>query len=152
MRCFCLWLQYFFWMVLDVLYLYEHENVRTIIGKWYCDLAFLWLVFGMTLIVFHSFIVGLMRYTFVVHHQKTLKYGIEEMKNLFYWIAILVPFVITLWGFIARRQISSVTSLNKCYGNPVEAFLAEEDVLQQQRKVFVHLNHTRGIKAILLFL
>ena len=108
--------------------------LRTIIGKWYCDLGFLWLVFGMTLIVFHSFIVSLMRYTFVVHHQKTLKYGIEEMKNLFYWIAILVPFVITIWGFIARRQISSVTTLNKCYGNHVEAFLVEEDVFTTTKK------------------
>ena len=110
--------------------------LRTIIGKWYCDLAFLWLVFGMTLIVFHSFIVGLMRYTFVVHHQKTLQYGIEKIKNLFYWIAILVPLVITLWGFIARRQISSVTSLNKCYGNFIEAFMVEEDVLTTTKKSF----------------
>ena len=111
--------------------------LRTIIGKWYCDLGFLWLVFGMTLIVFHSFIVSLMRYTFVVHHQKTLRYGIEEMKKLFYWTAILIPFVITLWGFIARRQISSVTTLNKCYGSHVEAFMVEEDVVTTTKKSFV---------------
>ena len=121
--------------------------LRTIIGKWYCDLAFLWLVFGMTLIVFHSFIVGLMRYTFVVHHQKTLKYGIEEMKNLFYWIAILVPFVITLWGFIARRQISSVTTLNKCYGNHVEAFLVEEDVFATTKKSFCAFEPYKGYQS-----
>ena len=118
--------------------------LRTIIGKWYCDLGFLWLVFGMTLIVFHSFIVSLMRYTFVVHHQKTLKYGIEEMKNLFYWIAILVPFVITIWGFIARRQISSVTTLNKCYGSHVEALLVEEDVFTTTKKSFCAFEAYKG--------
>ena len=30
-----------------------------IIGEWYCHFGFLWLIYGMTLIVFHSFIVGL---------------------------------------------------------------------------------------------
>ena len=58
------------------------------------------------------------------------------MKNLFYWTAIIIPFVITLWGFIARRQISSVTTLNKCYGSHVEAFMVEEDVATTTKKSF----------------
>ena len=108
----------------------------SMIGEWYCHCGFLWLVFGMTLIVFHSFIVGLMRYSFVVHYGKTAWYGIEEAKNLFYWISILVPLVMTLWGFMGRRQISSIASLNKCYGSHVEAFLLEEDVQTTTLKSF----------------
>ena len=93
------------------------------IGEWYCHFGFLWLVYGITFIVFHSFIVGLMRYVFVVHNRKTLNFGIDKAKNLFYWIAILVPLVVTVWAFFGRREISSVDTLNKCYGNHVKAFL-----------------------------
>ena len=110
--------------------------LRSIIGEWYCHFGFLWLVFGMTIIVFHSFIVGLMRYSFVVHYGKMTWYGIEEAKKLFYWLSILVPIVMTFWGFIGRRQISSIASLNKCYGNHVEAFLLEEDVKTTTMKSF----------------
>ena len=124
--------------------------LKIVIGEWYCHIAFLWLVFGMTLIVFHSFIVGLMRYTFVVHHQKTLEFGIDGAKNLFYWISILVPLIVTIWGFVGRRQISSVSSLNKCYGTYVEAFLVEENVKTITAKSFCAFEKydTTGSQAI----
>ena len=107
-----------------------------IFGEWYCHFGFLWLTYGMTLIVFHSFIVGLMRYTVVVHYKKTLQFGIEKLKRFFYWITILVPLVMTIWGFLGKREISSVPTLNRCYGTHVEAFLVEEDVKTTTMKSF----------------
>ena len=107
-----------------------------ILGKWYCHFGFLWLTYGMTLIVFHSFIVGLMRYMVVVHHDQMLQFGIEKAKTLFYWMNILVPLVMTVWAFIGRREVSSVSTLIKCYGTHVEAFLVEEDIETTTMKSF----------------
>ena len=107
-----------------------------IIGEWYCHFGFLWLTYGMTLIVFHSFIVGLMRYMVVVHHDQMLQFGIERAKTLFYWMNIFVPLVMTVWAFIGRREVSSVSTLSKCYGTHVEAFLVEEDIETTTMKSF----------------
>ena len=56
-----------------------------------------------------------------------LQFGIEKVKKLFYWMNIFVPVVMTIWGFIGRRQ-ASFSTLSKCHGTHVEAFLVEKDI------------------------
>ena len=90
--------------------------LRDIVGEWYCSFGYFWIVGGMTLILFHSFVVGLMRYIFVVHNERVVSYGKEKAKKMFFLASILIPVFLTLWGFLNGRDESAITSLNKCYG------------------------------------
>ena len=99
--------------------------LRDIIGQWYCIIGFFVITYGMTHIVFHSFIVALMRYTFVVHHQRVAYFGIERAKRYFLATSIVVPIVATVWRFLSRLTVSTISSLNKCNGIHHMSFLIE---------------------------
>ena len=43
---------------------------------------------------FTSLVIATMRYTFVVHHNSVLQYGVEKSKTLFYRASILIPLVL----------------------------------------------------------
>ena len=81
----------------------------------------------MDFILFHSFLVGLMRYVFVVHEGKVIDFGKGKAKAIFFWMAILVPCALTVWGFINNKDMSAIASLNKCKGHHHDVFLLEND-------------------------
>ena len=121
--------------------------LRDIVGAWYCNFAFLWIVCGMTLILFHSFIVGLMRYVFVVHNERVVGYGKERAKKLFFLASILIPVFVTLWGYINGRDTSAISSLNKCNGVHHQAFLIENSIDSTMKRnfcVFEKYDHNSG--------
>ena len=113
--------------------------LREVIGEWFCIVAFFWIVYGMTLVVFHSFVVGLMRYSFFVHHNKILRFGKERAKMLFYYISIFIPLLVTLWAFFSRREISTISSLNKCNGIHHKPFLVEHNISSTAKRNFCFL-------------
>ena len=43
---------------------------------------------------FTSLVIAAMRYTFIVHHNSVLGYGVEKLKTLFYRASILIPVVL----------------------------------------------------------
>ena len=99
-----------------------------IVGSWYCELGFIWKLYGFTFVVFHSLITGLMRYVFVVHFKSVRNFGKEEMKTLFYWTSLLLPFLITIWAFLDRKEISTFSSIDKCNGILHKSFLREHTI------------------------
>ena len=102
--------------------------LREIVGEWYCVIAFFVIVYGMTHIVFHSFTVALMRYTFVVHHERVARFGKERSKRYFLVMSIVVPIVATIWRFLGRLEVSAISSLNKCNGIHHMSFLIENGI------------------------
>ena len=101
--------------------------IGNMLGSWFCVVEYFWLVTGMTFILFHSFLVGLMRYVFVVHEGKVIDFGKDKAKAIFFWMAILVPCALTVWGFINNKDMSAIASLNKCKGHHHDVFLLEND-------------------------
>ena len=101
--------------------------IGNLLGSWFCVAEYFWLVTGMTFILFHSFVVGLMRYVFVVHEEKIISFGKQRAKGIFYCFAILVPCALAIWGFINKRDTSTISSLNKCKGNHHNIFLLENN-------------------------
>ena len=45
---------------------------------------------------FTSLVIASMRYTFVVHNNSVLQFGIEQTKTLFYYGSIVIPLVLTI--------------------------------------------------------
>jgi hypothetical protein len=102
--------------------------LKEIIGPWYCEIGFLWTLYGMSFIIFHSFITGLLRYMFVVHFKRVRDFGKEKTKKIFLWTSILLPLVFTIWGYFGRKEISSISSINKCNGIHHKTFLVENSM------------------------
>ena len=99
--------------------------LREVIGTWYCVVGFFIITYGMTHIVFHSFVVGLMRYTFVVHNKRVANFGKERAKRFFLVMSFIVPAVATIWRFLGRLEVSTISSLNKCNGIHHMSFMIE---------------------------
>ena len=121
--------------------------LRDMVGAWYCNFGFLWIVCGMTLVLFHSFIVGLMRYVFVVHNERVVGYGKERAKKLFFLASIMIPVFVTLWGYLNGRDTSAISSLNKCNGVHHQAFLIENSIGSTMKRnfcVFEKYEHDPG--------
>ena len=100
---------------------------RQIFGDWYCITGKIWVTYGMTVILFHSFIVGLTRYLFVVHNEKVLAFGKDRAKNMTFWTSILMPLVVTIWGVFTPRQTAGFSSFNRCEGIHHDVFLIENN-------------------------
>ena len=79
---------------------------------------------------FHSFIVGLMRFMFIVKSEKVQKTGRENMKNAFYYISIFIPLVIVLWGLVHfTKEVRASPNVSRCYGVDHRIFLADTSSL-----------------------
>jgi hypothetical protein len=133
-----LYLQMVFWpvaVVFDTSTDFIHP-LKEIVGPWYCEIGFAWTLYGLAFVSFHSFITGLMRYIFVVHFDKVRKYGKQKTKKIFLWISILIPLLLTLWGYFGRKEISSISSINKCNGKHHYSFLAENSFDSAAKRSF----------------
>ena len=68
---------------------------------------------------FTSLVIASMRYTFVVHQDGVLQYGVEQWKTLFYRGSILIPLVIEILractfpraGFLQELKVKSPNSI-----------------------------------------
>ena len=118
--------------------------IGNMVGSWFCFAEFFWLVTGMTFILFHSFVVGLMRYIFVVHEEKVICFGKDKAKNIFFWFAILVPCVLATWGFLNNRDTSTIASLNKCKGQHHKVFLLENNYDSTAKRNFCYYESYEG--------
>ena len=125
-----LYVQMFYWPVV-VLFKASTDFVyplQEIGGEWVCNFGWWWIILGMTIIFFHSFMVGLLRYLFVVHNKWINSFGKERVKRAFLWASILIPIFCTIWRFYSRPELSAISSLNKCKGITHKAFLIENRI------------------------
>jgi hypothetical protein len=113
--------------------------LRDVIGTWYCVAGFFIITYGMTLIVFHSFVVGLMRYTFVVHDTRVANFGKDRAKRFFLGMSFIIPAIATLWRFLGRLEVSTISSLNKCNGIHHMSFLIENSLGSTAKNNFCFL-------------
>jgi hypothetical protein len=65
-------------------------------GTWVCYVAAFIYTLGVYLVAFHSLTVSLMKYIFIVHQTRVMKFGEDKIKNIFFWINILHPLFLTI--------------------------------------------------------
>ena len=81
-----------------------------------CYVAAFMYVYLPYMIVFESLFVSIIKYIFIVHTAKSMKYGEDKIQIRFFWVNILhglLPSIITvyLWDF------ESYASVNSCFGH-----------------------------------
>ena len=99
-------------------------------GEWVCDVFFFIKYSCWHIILFHSFIVALVRYMFLIHHRFVESQGKETIKKLFFWIILVVAFVTTSWKYFGSGELDTDPYLNKCRGKYHVAFLRFENALE----------------------
>ena len=98
--------------------------LNEIFGQWICTLMRFTLYLQINIVTYHSFVVAMLRYCFIVQEEKVQRYGKEKTKKLFIVSSILIPLLIVGWGFIENSEIDPVRYINRCNGIDHKFFLA----------------------------
>ena len=109
-----------------------------VIGKWFCTLGWMSIMYCSYVSLFYSCIVAFMRYFFVLHSEKAQAYGKEKAKRNFLIMAVLAPLLCVIWESTERLHILSY--INKCYGYDQRVFLIESSTLNVLKHKFWELN------------
>ena len=96
-----------------------------VIGNWFCFVGSFMYNLCFYIMSFHSFVVALMRYFFIVHEQKVKKYGKEKVKRIFLFLSFLVPLALVVWNDLNFRELNAISVVNRCYGKDHKTFLIE---------------------------
>ena len=99
--------------------------LKDIMGQWICSFMRIIFYMNFNVVIFHSFIVALMRYFFIVHEEKVKNFGKQKTKNIFLFLIIFVPILLIVWGFIENQAFGFVIALNRCYAVEYKVFLVE---------------------------
>ena len=96
-----------------------------IFGSWLCVVVYFLTIPGMVFINFHTTIIAVMRYFFIVHDERVASFGKERAEHLFYWILGIVPILMTVWLYFgaANRDFDGFPAMNKCNGSYDKIFL-----------------------------
>ena len=96
-----------------------------ITGSWICIFGFFVLYPGIIFINFHTTVMAIMRYTFIVHDKKVASFGKQRTKNIFHGILGFVPIFMAIWIYFgaADRDFDSVIAINQCNGSYDKIFL-----------------------------
>ena len=103
-------------------------HVGGLYHRFYCALALSRILSA--IIVFHSFIIAMVRYTFIIHPRFVESKGKANVKNFFFWIILLVAFVTTLWKYFGSGDLDSDPYVNKCRGKHHLVFLRFKNAME----------------------
>ena len=126
-----------FWLIFSTTTDFIHP-LNKVFGEWYCFMG--WFIHWScwTYISFHSFIVAIMRYIFIVHNSKVNAYGGEKAKRIFFFLSIAIPVFLIIWGIIELpdRPVDPTSFINKCYGKHHKKFLIDTSTLNTVKSGF----------------
>ena len=109
-----------------------------VIGKWFCTLGWMIIMYFSYVSLFYSCIVALMRHFFILNAEKAQAYGKEKAKRNFLIMAVVVPLLCVVWESTESLHITSY--INKCYGYDQRVFLIETSTLNVFKNKFWELD------------
>jgi hypothetical protein len=113
--------------------------LNDVIGQWICTTAWFVSYYLCNVISSHSFMAALMRYFYIVHHEKVKSWGKENFKRLFLFLVMFIPLLITICKANDGAELDSMSYFNKCYGKHHEVFLVETSTPNIFKKNFCEM-------------
>ena len=110
--------------------------INEIIGQWYCDLGWFVLYTSWFAMTFHSLIVSVMRYLFIIKEKKVETYGKEKVQNIFHFLSFFLPLLFMMWGIADKSEVDALSFFNKCNGNHHKVFLFDTSTLNVAKRNF----------------
>ena len=113
--------------------------LNELIGQWYCDLGWFFLYMSWFTMSFHSLIVAIMRYLFIVQEKKVEAYGKEKIRKMFYILSFLLPLLLMIWSIADKSDVDAMSFFNKCYETHHQVFLLDTSTLNVAKRNFCEL-------------
>lgn len=113
-----------YWLVFSTIVDFIHP-VNQVIGHWFCAFGTFIMYLCFIIIAFNSFVVGLMRYLFIVHIEKVKFYGKKNVRKFFLVMSIFVPFLLNVWRTVDSPAKDPMSFINKCTADYHRVFLIE---------------------------
>ena len=110
--------------------------LNEVIGQWYCDFGWFSIYLSFFIISFHSFIVAIMRYLFIVHEKKIEAYGKQKIRKIFHVLSFLLPLFMMMWSVTDKSDVDAMSPFNKCYGSHHKVFLFDTSTLKVAKRNF----------------
>ena len=99
--------------------------LNEVFGQWICSSYWVIKTISVQITVYHSLVIAFLRYAFIVHNNKVLKYGKQKIKKLFWYLSIGIPMFNLLWIATDLTQIDTDISINRCNGADHKKFLIQ---------------------------
>ena len=96
---------------------YMIQDLYTYTGTWFCYVSKAITYYGLLYTIGHSLIIALMKYTVIVHEESIRNFGKDKVKEIFFWLNFLHPFVWTALDFMLRPEFDGFIPINRCLGN-----------------------------------
>ena len=135
-----------FWVLFAAITDFIHP-VKEIFGEWFCyGGAFVFRFLG-NIITSHSFMSALMRYIFILHKETADKHGKEKIKNFFFLLSVLLPFLVATWEMVDGPELDGMSFINRCHGKHHRVFLTDTSTLNVAKRNFCAFDNynTAGI-------
>ena len=84
-------------------------------GVWFCYLTGFIYCYNTFIGGFHSFMICLMKYVYIVHYDKVRVYGEEKLQKIFFLAYVLHPLVLTIPS-VLLHDYEAYTSVIGCFG------------------------------------
>lgn len=114
-RSFALMPVMFFTLTFEAINDYIEHSVSNYTGVSICYIGAFAYVYLPYLVAFHSLVVSVMKYLFIVHQEKTIGIDEDRIKRWFFWFNLIHPLVIAI-STILLFDFESFPSLIKCFG------------------------------------
>ena len=99
-----------FWRVTQ-----SFPNLSQYTGEWFCYLASFIRIYCFHKLTFNSLLVAVMKYLFIVHSIKTLRFGEAKIKKAFLVLDLALPFVFATISCV-MNDIEGYSELVSCFG------------------------------------
>ena len=96
--------------------------IENFVGEWGCRSYWFIEQSIKMIIIFHSLIVALLRYHFIVQDKFVIKYGKEKVKNLFWYASFGIPILTVLW---VSTDLVDTDTARRCNGRDQKMFLIQ---------------------------
>ena len=90
-------------------------NLSLYTGEWFCYLGTFICMYGISIITLNSLLIAVMKYFFIVHNTKVLKFGEEKTKKGFLILCLTFPLIFALI-IVVTKDIDSDAYLLSCFG------------------------------------
>ena len=90
-------------------------NLSEITGEWFCYLAAFFRNYGFYSIPPNSLLIAVMKYMFIVHHEKMMRLGERNAQKMFMCVNLIVPLVLTTITGVTKH-FYALSTLTSCFG------------------------------------
>ena len=101
---------------------YIIHDLHNYTGAWFCYASKVVNFYGNLYTVGHSMIVAILKYILIVHWQRVKRAGQEKVKETFFWINFLYPWVLILIHLTIKPDFFLIydgfARVDRCLGDP----------------------------------